>query len=96
MAFAVRLAARLSGCKSDEAAGFTLWLQPADWLPPQRLLISRSRAAISHDAWDLLLGVPALTEAGLSPAGEEQQDADDHLSASSRRTAGLIIFCADR
>jgi hypothetical protein len=41
---------------------------------------------ISLDAWGLLLGAPALTEAGLAPAGDEQHEANDPLSASSRRT----------
>lgn len=38
--------------------------------------------AVSHDAWDLLLGAPVLTEAGLEPAGEEHRDADGFLPAS--------------
>ena len=51
-------------------------LRPADWLPPKRLLTPRSDAAISHVAWGLLRGAPVLTAAGLSPAGEEQHEAD--------------------
>ena len=42
--------------------------------------------AVSGRAWGLLLGAPALTEAGLAPAGEGQRDAGGFPSASSGRT----------
>ena len=46
------------------------------------------------DAWGLLLGAPALTEAGLAPAGDEQREADDDrvrfvTTPSSARPRGV-------
>ena len=46
---------------------------------------------LSPRAWGLLLGAPALTEAGLAPAGVERRDATARASASSRRTMEEIV-----
>ncbi len=49
-------------------------LRPACLLPAARLLPRHgcSGAGVSPVAWGLLLGAPALPEAGLSPAGDVQ------------------------
>ena len=43
-------------------------------------------------SWGLLLGAPALTEAGLAPAGEERRDDSARALSSSRRTMPLILL----
>src|SRR4029077_20829369 len=78
-------------------------LRPACWLPAVQLalrhglLTPRSSAKLSPVGWGLLLGAPALTEAGLAPAGRAHGETTPPLlprarsSASSRRTMPAMI-----
>src|SRR3990172_10892885 len=53
---------------------------------------------ISPDAWGLLLGAPALTEAGLAPAGDGQREAGGpklRSPPSPRRTIADIVNVDD-
>ncbi len=79
------------GCRLHFMLRPACLLPAARLTPPRGLLTPRSGLGVSPDAWGLLPGAPALTGAGLSPAGDAQRaDAGlpGNLSSASRRTMG--------
>jgi hypothetical protein len=96
VAFAVKRAARLPRCSSDEAAGFTSCCGPRSCSLRRGFRHPARAAGISPRAWGLLPGAPALTRTGLAPAGDVQREASLSLpcwgssSASSRRTVSRM------
>jgi hypothetical protein len=89
IAFTITPAARLSDCKSDETAGFTLGLRPADWLTPWRLLTLRSGAAISHDTWVCYSALRRLPKWDVHPLEKNTKSPTAFCRCRSRRTSGL-------
>ena len=82
-----------------EGRVFPILRDPHDVLSATPADVGRALATCALEsvltAWyrarGLLVAAPALTEAGLAPAGDEQRDADAHASTSSRHTDGQLL-----